>query len=87
MTEDHRCSNCRYWFHSEKVSGPNGFCRRMPPTVLLLGVNEEPPEPPRILGAPGKPGGLTPLTQTFHPQTPPMAWCGEHQRRKEPRPA
>lgn len=74
--EDESCTDCRFFMINPKVEGL-GWCRRFPPVVQLLAVEEHPGEPPKIIGGPPTPPHLVPKTQAFFSQTAGVNWCGE----------
>lgn len=59
-----RCDTCAYFFNPAKAD--MGLCRRLPPTVLLVGAVQ-------TIG-----GGSQAMTQSFYPPMGPEGWCGEY---------
>lgn len=60
------CRNCRFWKVNEQSGGKVGICRRLPPTVLIVGMQQN-----TITRQ------TQPLVDSFHPLIPAEAWCGE----------
>lgn len=63
------CGNCM-WFRRGKVGQPMGVCRQSPPTVVLIGMAQDPVTQRQV-----------PVTDTFWPQVPDTELCGQHQAR------
>lgn len=67
------CGNCKFFQDSTSVAlkGKQGFCRRYPPTVAVVGV-----QPSGIVGRPP-----TTITQSNWPPVTPSLSCGEFKNR------
>ncbi len=62
------CGTCLFFFHPD-VNQQAGLCRRYPPHVLLVGIqNGDTPQPVAV-------------TQSGFPPMIESGWCGEHQER------
>ena len=69
MTE--RCDGCRFWLQEQDIDG--GYCRRYPPTVILLRTL------PPLKGS----TDMRFATGNRFPNMMPDGWCGEWQPKKE----
>lgn len=63
------CGTCLFFFHPD-ANQAAGLCRRYPPAVLLVGVQN-------MQGSP-QPAAIT---QSGFPPMLADGWCGEHQER------
>lgn len=70
MMREENCGSCRFFKRSEPLQSP-GLCRAGPPTVMLIGMRQNPIE--------GQPP--IPLTNSYWRQTVDTEWCGEHELR------
>ncbi len=67
--EQPTCSSCHYWKVNDNQEGPDGWCCRFPPSVVVMDM-------PAMPGMPGaRPG---PDVHSFMPATLKDWWCGEH---------
>ena len=62
------CGNCRYFKLIGNTKG--GFCRRHAPTLLWVGMAQNPLNPKEV----------QPMVNSYHPQMPADGWCGEYGR-------
>jgi hypothetical protein len=69
-----QCSNCDAWV---RTNGADGECRAVPPTPIMLRMQQM----PRLHGLPG--GGPQPVIHSFFPAIKEFGWCRHHKRKVE----
>lgn len=67
------CGYCRFWDRVEKGKAM-GACHRNPPTLVMIGSAPHPVMTNRMV----------PVVDTFWPQVPEAAYCGEHKPKAAP---
>lgn len=66
MGQAETCGDCRFF---KRGSDRGGWCRKLPPTLLMVGQAKHPVT-----------GTVIPLVQTYFPETPDDQWCGAYDR-------
>ena len=69
------CGNCKFYIRAEVEDSPGGYCRRLPPLPMIVGMR-----PPVRVMTPQGPmtGEPQPMVGSYHPPVrPDLGWCGE----------